>query len=403
MDTVFYNETARRVAAGLGYTSVDGTPTALFPPGYPTTLALLYRLAGANVAVAQAFNLVLSAGIVLLTYAVGRMTVGRRVALIAAALWAVFPSQILWNSLVMSELWFTLTCLAALAFTLQAERTKSPVSRFGLAAAAGGAAGLALLTRGQAIALCFVIVGWLLLHRRGRQRWLAGVFLLATVATVTPWTIRNARQLDAFVPISTTVGWNAAIGHSEYATGGFWSPISVGLFGEHYFDPYPAREVAFHRAGLRLAWDWAQHHRYAELRLCLAKARLLWEADDDAIAWQELGGAGALSTWEHAHLPQIVNGFYLAVACIAGMSLLAGLTQRRPWATLALLLLVSTTAFHMLFFAANRYHYPLLPLLCLAAAEGLRVAGTTLVATTRVVRRWATTSLSVTSRNRRWG
>jgi 4-amino-4-deoxy-L-arabinose transferase-like glycosyltransferase len=335
------------------------------------------------VTVAQGFNVVLSAGIVLLTYTVGRLTAGPRAALVAALLWAVFPSQIIWSSLLMSELLFTLACLASLTLFLMVERAASPGKRLVVVVAAGAVIGVALLTRGQALGLCVVFVVWMALLGRPRDRRLAGLFLLTVAATVTPWTVRNARRLDAFIPISSNVGWNAAIGHSAYATGTFWSPIDVGMFGEHYSTPDPAREVAFHRAGLRLAWDWALHHPRAELRLSLAKARILWQHDDDAIAWQELGGAGTLTAWERASLPRIVNGFYYGVLLFAGVGLLAGAARGMSWALLVLLLVLAGTAFHVLFFGANRYHYPLLPLLCIAAAAGLDVVSTTLAAARR--------------------
>src|SRR5581483_421127 len=109
------DQTARRLAAGLGYSTSDGTPTALFPPGYPLLLAAVYRVFGPGLAVAQAFNVVVSAGIVCATFVLGRLLAGRTVALLGALFVALSPSQVLWSSLLMSELPATLAMLLSIA------------------------------------------------------------------------------------------------------------------------------------------------------------------------------------------------------------------------------------------------------------------------------------------------
>lgn len=114
MDQGFYDDVARRLAGGLGYTTSEGVPTATFPPGYPFLLAAAYRLFGPSVAAAQTLNVACAAGVVLLTYALGRHFAGRRAGLVAAWLIALLPGQVLWPALVMSELPFTLALLASL-------------------------------------------------------------------------------------------------------------------------------------------------------------------------------------------------------------------------------------------------------------------------------------------------
>src|SRR5262249_43411458 len=46
-DALWYHKAAMAIAAGQGL-QVDGAPTAYRPPGYPTLLALTYRLLGSN-------------------------------------------------------------------------------------------------------------------------------------------------------------------------------------------------------------------------------------------------------------------------------------------------------------------------------------------------------------------
>ena len=73
-DSVWYDTSARHLAAGDGYVfdpnawkTADGTPiypdeyalspTALWPPGYPITLAAIYKLTGDSLNAARLFNI----------------------------------------------------------------------------------------------------------------------------------------------------------------------------------------------------------------------------------------------------------------------------------------------------------------------------------------------------------
>ena len=78
-DSVWYDTTARHLAAGDGYVfdptvwkTADGTriypdenelsPTALWPPGYPLTLAVVYKVTGDSVNAARLLNILLRRG-----------------------------------------------------------------------------------------------------------------------------------------------------------------------------------------------------------------------------------------------------------------------------------------------------------------------------------------------------
>ena len=58
-DSHFYHETATALAQGDGY-SFQGKPTALFPPGFPAALSLMYGAAGSATRQGQWLNVILS-------------------------------------------------------------------------------------------------------------------------------------------------------------------------------------------------------------------------------------------------------------------------------------------------------------------------------------------------------
>lgn len=374
IDTLFYDERAQRLAAGFGYSyqaGTEGIPTGLFPPGYPFALAGWYKLFGTSLEAAQLFNVVISVVLVLAIYLLGRLALGRTEAIVGSLLWAVFPSQILWTSLLMPELLFALAITLSMVFVYVSSKSESTRAQLVSIAVAGALAGAATLMKGQAMGLFLVVALWLVLLRDPLVLRKAALFTVLMVLVLVPWTVRNAVSLNAPVLISTTIGWNAVIGHHDNADGGFWSPARDNILD--YVDvPNPLGDVKRNQLGVRLAWDWARSHPKAEMNLVRRKVLILWEDDDDAILWQELGAVPQfIGDGERAFLTRTSNYFYYGILAAAGVGLVDGVRRRSPWALLAVLVVAYWTAFHVLFFAANRYHYPLAPILSLTAAMGL--------------------------------
>ncbi|MCY0901968.1 MAG: glycosyltransferase family 39 protein, partial [Firmicutes bacterium] len=103
VDFLWYYTHAVQMAAGLGYIE-GGAPTAYWPAGYPFFLSLLFRVFEPSVILGMAANALLSAGIVLLVYALAkRLTGDGRMAFWSALAYTLLPSQIAWNSVLGSE------------------------------------------------------------------------------------------------------------------------------------------------------------------------------------------------------------------------------------------------------------------------------------------------------------
>lgn len=369
MDQGFYDEMARRIAGGLGYTTSDGVPTAIFPPGYPFLLAGGYRLFGADLAVAQALNVAISLGIVLATYTLGRLFANRNVALRGAWLVVPLPSQVLWSALVMSELPFTLALLASVGLFARGLGRGTNQPSTALLLLAGLCGGYAALTRGQAVGLPLVLLGWALWLRQPGAGRATALFTSTFVLVLLPWVVRNSVQIDRSVLLSSNGGWNAVIGHHDQADGGFWSPLYGNVFDPYLTLPPAEREIAMHREGLRMARQWAARNPAREAKLTFLKVRRLWAPSADAVRWQEPAGVRPfMRTWERSALTWASYGAYTGLLALALPAVVLGARQREPLALLVLILAGYWTAFHVLFFAEGRYVYPLLPLFCLLAA-----------------------------------
>jgi 4-amino-4-deoxy-L-arabinose transferase-like glycosyltransferase len=194
-------------------------PTAYFPPAFPYYLAVADVLdghqAGGRTAVPpERIEMAVTGTIsVALIGLVALEAFGEGVAFAAMVLAAVYPVFIVCSGILAAENLVVPLELAAAWTALRSRRASRP---YAWIAATGILTGLAALTHENAVlyAIPFAIGAWGV--ARGRQsgrsrpglRALAApaLLILLTCATIAPWTIRNAIELHAFVPISDETG-----------------------------------------------------------------------------------------------------------------------------------------------------------------------------------------------------
>jgi 4-amino-4-deoxy-L-arabinose transferase-like glycosyltransferase len=215
LDPADFSRTALSIAQGHGFPQTNrapgGGPSAYRPPAYPALLAGVYALAGREAPPAgRVLDALLGTVAVALTGLIAARIWGRRVGMIALALAAVAPPMVVMSTALISEALFVPLILGAVLTALEARRSPHPLR---WAAATGLLIGVAELTRTNA-AVLLVPLGFALWSRR--PRWRPGalaapaLMVLIAVATVAPWTIRNAVVMHAFVPVSTEVGYTIA-------------------------------------------------------------------------------------------------------------------------------------------------------------------------------------------------
>jgi 4-amino-4-deoxy-L-arabinose transferase-like glycosyltransferase len=231
-----YDVHARSIAAGHGFARIGSGPsgqTAFRPPGYPYFLAGVYALTGDDRATAatryragRVANALVGTAIVALIGIVAMQLFSRRVALVAMALGAIYVPLILVSGTLMSEPLFALLLLAALAAAIHHRRSPH---RYRWALIAGVLAGLAILTRANAAILLvpLVVAVWNAKPRWSRRALAPPAALVAiALATVSPWTIRNAVVFHTFVPVTTQFGTALAGTYNDAARTGSENPAS---------------------------------------------------------------------------------------------------------------------------------------------------------------------------------
>jgi 4-amino-4-deoxy-L-arabinose transferase-like glycosyltransferase len=236
-DASAYHLLAVNLARGRGYIRPFDDlllhlrrPTAEYPPLFPALLSLPARLGAHSVDQQRIFLAFVGAGTVALVGLLGRRVASNAVGLTAAALAAVYPMLFLSESTLMAESLYVGLVTLILLCAYRAYDDPKP-ARF---VALGAAIGLATLTRAEGILLGLVVVvplGVWLRSLTSRERLArVGIALGVAVAVIAPWTIRNAVQFHAFVPVSNNVA-TLIDGANCDAT---YSGAQVGLWRETF-------------------------------------------------------------------------------------------------------------------------------------------------------------------------
>jgi 4-amino-4-deoxy-L-arabinose transferase-like glycosyltransferase len=378
-----YDVHAISIAEGQGFskTIAYDRPTAFRPPGYPYFLGAVYRVFDVERAtnqdrwhvarIAQAF---VGAAVVALVGVLAAQLWGPIVALVALAMTAVYVPLITVGGAIMSEPLFDLFMLASLAAALAYRRSPH---RYRWALFAGVLAGLATLTRAQAMILLVPLAIAVWDGRPWRSRAAIGpplVLLVAAALTIAPWTIRNARELHAFVPVSTQLGSAMAGTYNDSARGDTQNPAAwQGL--KHV----PDYAYLFRRVRQIPEATLEKDLRAASLRYIRAHpfyvAKVGWWNTRRML---DLGGqrrsraTAATITIDHTWADRGVLCFWIVTA-LAVVSALAGVARRTPWFVWAFPALMFLGVVFLVV-ETPRYRTPIDPFLVLLAAAGVVAA-----------------------------
>jgi 4-amino-4-deoxy-L-arabinose transferase-like glycosyltransferase len=209
-DAADYDRIGRSLADGNGfpptYVAADGGPSAMRPPAYPLYLGAVYGVTGQHAFAARVSQAVLGTVTVLLIGLLAALLFGEVAGLAALAVAAVYPEFILMDSAILSETLYVPLMLGAI---LAALRHRADPGRRRWALLAGLLAGLSILTRqnGAVLLVPLALLLWTAAGTSRRERALSTASMLVVAGVVVlPWTIRNAVELHAFVPVATQSG-----------------------------------------------------------------------------------------------------------------------------------------------------------------------------------------------------
>lgn len=221
-----YVRHAASIAHGHGFPQSllpQGGPTALRPPLYPYFLGAVFAVSGDSETAGRLAAAVLGAVTVALIGLIADRLWDRRVARVSMLIAAVYPPLVLVSGTLISEALALPLLLGVILLLLERPATLRT------AVAVGVLLGLGLLTRPalSVLALPIAIALWGRPWRTPRALVLPAAAGVAAALLIVPWTIRNATEFDALVPISTQSGYllggtyNEVSDHAAIAPGAY--------------------------------------------------------------------------------------------------------------------------------------------------------------------------------------
>jgi 4-amino-4-deoxy-L-arabinose transferase-like glycosyltransferase len=363
-DAAEFNQIAISLSHGRGFgpTLIRGLsgPSAFRTPLWPGLLAAVYWIVGAKLTVGRLVVALLSTVLVALIGTVFSLLLGRRVGVLTMGIAALYPPLIMAGYGLNYEELMGVMVFGALTCALLWRRRPGS---WWLLVASGLLSGLGILCRENAglvlVPVAIIIVLTVRQQRatdagaggatRVRARWLpwAGRIVLVVACgalTVLPWTIRNADQLHAFIPVSDS---------PQMALAGVYNPISptedgtwVPYGGSAYASlakglPAHNNEAVFADREAHAAEVYAEHHPAYIPKLAFYNTVRLFDLRGPT----DSNWLAPLIPWPVHFIELSVVSFYL-VALIGLFGLVTGRLRRVPcfvwtfpilwWVTIAL-------------------------------------------------------------------
>lgn len=273
----------RSIASGHGFASPFGGatgPTAWLAPVYPYLIAGVLRIFGlvsdTSAFVMFLLNSVFSALTCIPICLIARRVFGRAVAMWSGWLWAVVPLFMRWPTTWIWEVSLSALLLACLVLQALKAAADGSVRRwFGF----GALWGLAALTNPSLLTCLPITLGWAAWQlRRSGKGWTrpALVAVLACVAVITPWVVRNRVVMGQFVFIRDNFAYEFRLGNYHGSNGMGWSGPHPTRNPRTYNQYKQIGELAFVAQGRDQAMRFVRQYPGEFVRLTLKRFVDFW-------------------------------------------------------------------------------------------------------------------------------
>lgn len=192
-DSARYEEATRHIVAEGQFPREYGRA-----PLYPVFLAAQYATVGDEILKTRIIQSVLNATVAALLVLIGFRTGGYWVGAFAGGLWSIYPMAVFVSGTVYPATLLAFLLAAAVFCLVPGRGRRAGLAAIGLS---GLIFGVAALAKPIVVAAILTVTAWLFAVYKGRRLVTAGLFLLAAIIALTPWTVRNYEVFGKFVPI----------------------------------------------------------------------------------------------------------------------------------------------------------------------------------------------------------
>lgn len=362
-DSMAYHTFATNIAEHGVYGWQPDNPGAYWPVGTSAIIAAIYMLFGPGFGPVVVFNILVGTAVIVQIFWLARHWFDTTAGLFAALIIAVWPSLVMYVSILASEVIFIFLVLGGLiAFERKWRSIWIGILLAGLIWTA------AAYVRPVALLVPLVFGAARLL--RGRESLLplllrVGVIYVMMMALIAPWSARNEAVFGERVMISTNFGPVFWMGNNPDTTGAYQSL------------PEWTRQVSETERASRLkaeAFDYVAAEPGAFVLRTVQKFAQMHARETIAVAWNAQGIVERVGTTGREIFKAVTSGYWFGVliAAVFGLWLLwrsSGLWQMMIHP--AFLGWMYFTWVHAIIIQGDRYHFPAIPFVAVLAALAL--------------------------------
>ena len=357
LDGFAYDGLATRLLEGKGYVNQDGVPTAFRAPAYPFFLAFLYATLGHHFWLVRIVQCLIDCATILILFSVSNSIFSRKVAIIAAFIYSIYPLFIYSANTFFPTTLFSLLLSLVILFLIKLDQ-KLTLSG---AASLGIIVGLAALTVPTILFFFPLGIIWLYIaHNQARPKVLfhAAITFLAMLLILSPWLLRNYRIFNKPFVIATNGGYNFWMGNNEKTTASTGNTIKFPASLSQQLAE-AGNEVAQERIFYQQGFQFIQQNPARFVKLTFLKVLNLWRLYPNPDTGYKI--SPTLSK-----ILSIVTYGPVLLLAIAGFIL--SFSQRKKYVCLMLCLFLSFTVGYALFITKVRFRLPLEPYLIILAS-----------------------------------
>lgn len=359
-DAFAYDAFAQNLANGGGYGWKPGEPSLFWAPGTSFLLAAFYSVFGHHYGPVVAFQVLLGVGSVYLAMALAAELYDDKIALYTGVLFACWPAQIQFVSLLQSELLFEVLFLLAFLAYLRIPRPLPQILVTGLL--------LSLASYVRPLAMLAPIL-FVFLQQGPKWDWRGGALrlvglLVVLYAGLLPWALRNREVSGHLVWVSANSGANLWMGNNPNTTGEYMHlpPEVQGL-----------PEVERDRRLGQIAKDYILTEPVAFVGRTFKKLVKLHDRETIGVVWNGDGlkgryGEGILGPLKLASTVYWWVGLALG---LVGLGLRIRALRFRVVFEPPLLFWAYFAAVHAVVVVMDRYHFPSVPFIAILAAQAI--------------------------------
>lgn len=362
-DSVMYHEFAKSISSGNGYAFPAGNLTAYWPVGTPAIYAFLYTLFGESFFIIAVFNLIVGLLTLVLMMALARLWFNEPTAYIVGILYAIWPSQIQFTTILASETIFNVFILLGLFFWYRPQSNTLANWIIGTIFFVA-----ATYVRPIALLIPFILIG--LSFLRGfdfKQLFSSSIVTVITMTIlIAPWATRNYDLFDEFVLISTNGGPVFWMGNNPDSTGEYMPlPENLEFDSETERADYFKSEAIKHikeEPGIfakRLVKRFVDYYR----------------SENIGVNWNIKGIKQQGLDKTVLPLKFISSGYWVLLVLLAvygGIGLIRSEGFYNAITVTPIIALIGyNTVLHTIIASGDRYHFPIIPFIGLLAAYAL--------------------------------